>query len=58
VSARSSGSGATQNITVVFGGPMYGTGGLRQAGREIAAALNGGAVQGGVQLNPLLVPSG
>ena len=35
---------------------MYGTGGVRQASRELAGVLNRGAVQGGVQLN--LRPTG
>lgn len=44
------GEGTTVNIS--FGGPMYGTGGVRQAARQIAGALNRGAVQGNIQLLP------
>lgn len=51
----SSATGGPTNITVVFGGPMYGTGGVRQAAREIAGLLNAGARQGGVQLDAQLV---
>ena len=39
-------------INVYFGGPMYGTGGVRRAAREIGGVLNSGAIQGGVQLAP------
>lgn len=49
-SAEAGGVGAVYNIN--FGGPMYGTGGTRQAAREIVGAINRGAVQGGVQLLP------
>lgn len=45
-----SGDGSTV-VNVMFGGPQYGTGGTRQAAREIAGVLNRGAVQGGVRLN-------
>ncbi len=58
VNGRASGGGTVQNVTVMFGGPMYGVGGIRQAGRELAGVLNGAAVQGGTLLNPLLVPQG
>lgn len=44
------GDGSTV-VNVMFGGPQYGTGGTRQAAREIAGVLNRGAVQGGVRLN-------
>jgi len=44
-------SGGTNVVNVMFGGPMYGTGGVRQSARELAGVLNRGAVQGGVQLN-------
>lgn len=43
--------GGTNVVNVMFGGPMYGTGGVRQSARELAGVLNRGAVQGGVQLN-------
>ena len=46
----SGGSGGT-TVNVMFGGPQYGTGGTRQAAREIAGVLNRGAIQGGVRLN-------
>lgn len=39
-------------INVFFGGPMYGTGGVRRAAREIGGVLNAGAIQGGVELAP------
>lgn len=58
VNGRSSPSGGTQVINVMFGGPVYGSGGVRQAGRELAGVLNRGAVQGGTLLNPLLIPQG
>jgi hypothetical protein len=44
------GEGATV-VNVMFGGPQYGTGGVRQAAREIAGVMNRGAIQGGVRLN-------
>lgn len=50
-SKSGSGDGGTNVVNVMFGGPQYGTGGVRQAAREIAGVLNRGAVQGGVQLN-------
>jgi hypothetical protein len=43
-------AGTVYNIT--FGGPMYGTGGVRQAARQMVGAINRGGVQGGVQLLP------
>ena len=46
-----SGDGATV-YNVNFGGPMYGTGGVRQAARQMVGAINRGAIQGGVQLLP------
>lgn len=49
-SASGTGEGAVYNIN--FGGPMYGTGGVRRASREIVGVINRGAVQGGVQLLP------
>ena len=42
--------GTVYNVT--FGGPMYGTGGVRQAARQMVGAINRGAIQGGVQLLP------
>lgn len=42
--------GIVYNVT--FGGPMYGTGGVRQAARQMVGAINRGAIQGGVQLLP------
>lgn len=48
--AASEGGGTVYNVT--FGGPMYGTGGVRQAARQMVGAINRGAVQGGVQLLP------
>lgn len=45
------GDGGPTVVNVMFGGPQYGTGGTRQAAREIAGVLNRGAVQGGVRLN-------
>ena len=48
----SSGEGGGTIINVAFGGPMYGTGGVRQAARQIGGVLNQGARQGGVQLMP------
>lgn len=47
----SSGGGAVV-YNVNFGGPMYGTGGVRQAARQMVGAINRGAIQGGVQLLP------
>ncbi len=44
--------GGANVINVYFGGPMYGTGGVRRAAREIGGVLNSGAIQGGVQLAP------
>lgn len=49
--SSSGGDGATV-VNVMFGGPMYGTGGVRQAARQIGGVLNRGAIQGGVQLLP------
>lgn len=43
---------------VMFGGPMYGTGGVRQAARQLGGVLNRGAVQGGVQLLPGVLMGG
>ena len=43
-------AGTVYNIT--FGGPMYGTGGVRQAARQMVGAINRGGIQGGVQLLP------
>lgn len=37
---------------ISFGGPMYGTGGVRQAARQMVGAINRGGIQGGVQLLP------
>jgi len=51
----SKGSGSGDGATVYnvnFGGPMYGTGGVRQAARQMVGAINRGAIQGGVQLLP------
>lgn len=45
-----SGAGAVYNIN--FGGPMYGTGGVRRAAREIVGVVNRGGIQGGVQILP------
>lgn len=56
--ARVSGSKGTASeggavvYNVNFGGPMYGTGGVRQAARQMVGAINRGAIQGGVQLLP------
>ncbi|HOQ61814.1 MAG TPA: hypothetical protein PKZ08_14405, partial [Vicinamibacterales bacterium] len=56
--ARVSGSRGTSSeggavvYNVNFGGPMYGTGGVRQAARQMVGAINRGAIQGGVQLLP------
>lgn len=55
--ARVSGSrGASENAgtvyNITFGGPMYGTGGVRQAARQMVGAINRGGIQGGVQLLP------
>jgi hypothetical protein len=46
----SEGGGVVYNIN--FGGPMYGTGGVRQAARQMVGAINRGGIQGGVQLLP------
>jgi hypothetical protein len=46
----SEGGGVVYNVN--FGGPMYGTGGVRQAARQMVGAINRGSVQGGVQLLP------
>lgn len=48
--------GTVYNVT--FGGPMYGTGGVRQAARQMVGAINRGAVQGGVQLLPGVLMGG
>lgn len=47
-----------QVVNVYFGGPVIGTGGTRQAARQIAGILNDGARQGGVSLAPQLIPVG
>jgi hypothetical protein len=46
-----SGDGATV-YNVMFGGPMYGTGGVRQAARQMVGAINRGGIQGGIQILP------
>lgn len=51
VSRERDGDKGGTTINVMFGGPMYGTGGVRQAAREIGGVLRAGVVQGGVQLN-------
>lgn len=56
-SASGGGEGGTI-INVAFGGPMYGTGGVRQAAREITGVVNRGAIQGGVQLLPGVLMGG
>ena len=53
----SGGDGGTV-YNVMFGGPMYGTGGVRQAARQLGGVLNRGAVQGGVQLLPGVLMGG
>jgi len=53
----SGGDGGT-TYNVMFGGPMYGTGGVRQAARQLGGVLNRGAVQGGVQLLPGVLMGG
>jgi hypothetical protein len=55
--ARVSGSrGASESVgtvyNITFGGPMYGTGSVRQAARQMVGAINRGGIQGGVQLLP------
>ncbi len=55
-SASSGEGGTVYNVT--FGGPMYGTGGVRQAARQMVGAINRGAVQGGVQLLPGVLMGG
>ncbi len=45
------GDGATV-YNVMFGGPMYGTGGVRQAARQMVGAINRGGIQGGIQILP------
>lgn len=54
-SSRASGSTV---INVAFNGPQYGTGGVVQAARDLARVINAGAIQGGVQLNPVAVGAG
>lgn len=54
--AAGDGGGTTYNV--MFGGPMYGTGGVRQAARQLGGVLNRGAVQGGVQLLPGVLMGG
>ena len=54
--AAGEGGGTVYNVT--FGGPMYGTGGVRQAARQMVGAINRGAVQGGVQLLPGVLMGG
>lgn len=49
---RGGGEGGATVYNVNFGGPMYGTGGVRQAARQMVGAINRGAIQGGVQLLP------
>lgn len=53
-----SGEGGGTVYNVMFGGPMYGTGGVRQAARQLGGVLNRGAVQGGVQLLPGVLMGG
>jgi hypothetical protein len=50
--SRGSGEGAGTVYNINFGGPMYGTGGVRQAARQMVGAINRGGIQGGVQLLP------
>jgi len=50
--SRGSGEGAGTVYNITFGGPMYGTGGVRQAARQMVGAINRGGIQGGVQLLP------
>lgn len=49
------GEGTVYNIN--FGGPMYGTGGVRQAARQMVGAINRGGIQGGVQILPGVLQS-
>lgn len=51
VSKGDGGGDGSTVVNVMFGGPQYGTGGVRQSARELAGVLNRGAVQGGVRLN-------
>ena len=51
-SKGSASEGGAVVYNVNFGGPMYGTGGVRQAARQMVGAINRGAIQGGVQLLP------
>lgn len=46
----SEGGGVVYNVN--FGGPMYGTGGVRQAARQMVGAINRGGIQGGIQILP------
>lgn len=52
VSRGGSESGGATVYNINFGGPMYGTGGVRQAARQMVGAINRGGIQGGVQLLP------
>jgi hypothetical protein len=50
--SRQSGSSDSKGITVVFSGTVVGTGGMAQAGHQIAQAINEGNRQYGTQLAP------
>lgn len=52
VSRGGSGDTGATVYNINFGGPMYGTGGVRQAARQMVGAINRGGIQGGVQLLP------
>ena len=49
---RGGGEGGATVYNVNFGGPMYGTGGVRQAARQMVGAINRGGIQGGIQILP------
>lgn len=52
VSRGGASEGGATVYNISFGGPMYGTGGVRQAARQMVGAINRGGIQGGVQLLP------
>lgn len=56
--AASKDAGGGQVVNVYFGGPVIGAGGARQAAREVVGVLNDGARQGGVRLDPRILPMG
>jgi len=60
VTPRAAGKDAGGSVVnnIYFGGPVIGAGGARQAAREVVGVLNDGARQGGVRLDPRILPMG